>query len=190
MPLKGNGLSLVWSTSLSEADALLSQDDATFSEAVTNAFGDELGKLTLNGHRASFPLRPQFMRRMGKGRVILAGDAAHAIHPLAGMGYNLALADAAILLDLFQGAHAKGLSCDHPSLLSAYHKRRLPEVLALSTMTSQLNRLLSKEQNALAQLVAISMSIIDKTPLKRAFRDVAMGGKLSSAPLLKGKLTR
>ena len=190
MPLKGNGLSLVWSTSASEADELLSQDDDTFSAAVTNAFGDELGKLTLNGDRASFPLRPHFMRRMGKGRVILAGDAAHAIHPLAGMGYNLALADAAILLDLFQGAHAKGLSCDDPSLLSAYHKRRLPEVLALSTMTSQLNRLLSKEQNALAQLVAISMSIIDKTPLKRAFRDVAMGGKLSSAPLLKGKLTR
>ena len=190
MPLKEGGLSLVWSTSLAQAEMLLAQADDAFSDSVTDAFGDELGKLTLTGTRASFPLRPQFMRHMTKGRVMLAGDAAHAIHPLAGMGYNLALADAAILLDLYQEARAKGLSCDHPSIGRAYQKRRLPEVVALSSMTNQLNRLLSRKQNVLSHMIAISMSIIDKTPLKQAFRDIAMGGKLSTAPLLKGHLSR
>ena len=126
MPLAGKQVSLVWSTNEAQAKELMAQDDDTLSDAITKAFGDELGKLTLIGGRGTFPLRPHFNRRLAEGRMILGGDAAHAIHPLAGMGYNLALADAAILLDILQNTKAKGLRADHPSVMSAYQRRRMP----------------------------------------------------------------
>ena len=186
MPLAGQSVSLVWSTDSAQAETLLSADAEEVSQALGEAFGDELGKLTLQNPLSSFPLRPHYNRHLSKGRVILAGDAAHAIHPLAGMGYNLALADAAILLDLLNQARAKGLSPDHPTIKTAYRNRRMPEIIALATLTSQLNKMLSRKQGPLSNIIAMGMSVVDKTPLKRRFQDIAMGGKLSSAPLLKG----
>lgn len=193
MPLEGKQVSLVWSTSEDAANTLMAQDDEALSDAITNAFGDELGRLTIKGGRARFPLRPHFNRRLSKGRLLLAGDAAHAIHPLAGMGYNLALADAAILLAILQDTTDKGLTACHPSVMSAYQRRRMPEILALSTLTSQLNKLLSRPKTPLSSLInmgaALGMVMIDKTPLKKQLSDVAMGGKLASAPLLKGQIS-
>ena len=188
MPLEGQSVSLVWSTDSAQAETLLSADREVISQALGEAFGDELGKLTPQGALSSFPLRPHYNRHLSKGRVILAGDAAHAIHPLAGMGYNLALADAAILLDLLNETKAKGLGPDHPTIKTAYRNRRMPEIIALATLTSQLNKMLSRKAGPLSNIIAMGMSVVDKTPLKRRFQDIAMGGKLSSAPLLKGTL--
>ena len=188
MPLQDKCLSLVWSTSTAQADTLLAYDDVQFSEALQTHFGDELGTISCTEPRGAFALRPQFNRTLSKGRLILAGDAAHAIHPLAGMGYNLALADAAILLDLLQSAHATGLMPDHPSITTAYRNRRMGEIIALSAVTSQLNKLLSRPRGPLSEMMAMGMMMIDKTPLKKRLCDIAMGGKLSSAPLLKGQL--
>lgn len=188
MPLEGQAVSLVWSTNSAQAETLLSADAEVVSQALGKAFGDELGKLTLQNGLSSFPLRPHYNRRLSKGRVILAGDAAHAIHPLAGMGYNLALADAAILLDLLKQTKAKGLGPDHPTIATAYRNRRMPEIIALATLTSQLNKMLSRKAGPLSNIIAMGMSVVDKTPLKRTFQEIAMGGKLSSAPLLKGHL--
>ena len=189
MPLADKSVSLVWSTSTKEAQSYLEMtDNDAIEDAIQNAFGDELGKLRLATPLSSFPLRPHYNRHLFKGRVILAGDAAHAIHPLAGMGYNLALADAAILLDVIQKAKASGLAPDHPSIKTSYRNRRMPEIVALSALTSQLNKLLSKEKGPLPALLAMGMSVVDKTPLKRSFMKVAKGGKLSQAPLLDGRL--
>ena len=189
MPLADKSVSLVWSTSSDAAQAYLeAQDDDAIEAAIQQAFGDELGKLRLATPVSSFPLRPHYNRHLSKGRVILAGDAAHAIHPLAGMGYNLALADAAILLDVIAKAKASGLAPDHPSIKSRYRNRRMPEIVALSALTSQLNALLSKEKGPLPAIMAMGMSVLDKTPLKRRFTAIAKGGTLSKAPLLDGRL--
>lgn len=188
MPLDGKALSLVWSTSITEANKLLDADEPAFNAALTKAFGDELGTLSVTTARHSFPLRPHFNKQLSKGRLILAGDAAHAIHPLAGMGYNLALADIAVLLELLQKQKAKGLSADHPSLMASYQRRRMPETAAMTSLTSQLNRLLSRQKSPLSQVMAVGMSILDKTPLKTQLRKVAMGGVLSSARLFTGRI--
>lgn len=188
MPLADNHVSLVWSTSQSHAEEMAKLDEGKFSAAVTEAFGQELGALTVTERLSVFPLRPHHNRHFTKGRLLLAGDAAHAIHPLAGMGYNLALADAAILLDLLSDAKIMGLGADHPTIMSQYQKKRMIEVRAISQATSQLNRLLSTRQNLIGQLITIGMAIIDKTAIKQKFRDVAMGGTLSKAQLFKGQL--
>ena len=189
MPMTGKMVSLVWSTSHEMADKLLAADAQTCSDAITEAFGHELGRLVPQGALSSFPLHPQFNAKLYKGRVILAGDAAHAIHPLAGMGYNLALADAAILLDILQHAKSQGLMPSHASIMTSYQARRKAEIFAISHFTSELNKLISRPKGPLSQMMAFGMAVLDKSPLKSTFRKIAMGGTLSSAPLFKGKLS-
>ena len=188
MPLSGNALSLVWSVHSDKANQLLALDDDDFSGAVTSAFGTTLGKLELDGRCRHFPLKPHYIPHLTTGHITLAGDAAHAIHPLAGMGYNLALADAAILLDELQIAKKRGLTVDHLSIKRGYQRRRAAEILAMTTATSGLNALLSRPKGPLGDIMATAMAVLDKTALKKRFRDLAMGGTLSDAPLLRGQI--
>ena len=186
MPLPEKEVSMVWSTSDTQAEQVknLSHEDASL--AITNAFGLELGALRLQQNITSFALHPQRNRHLSKGRVLLAGDAAHAIHPLAGMGYNLALSDAAVLLDILHDLQKTGLPCDHISLSMRYARQRQVEIKSLTFVTSALNKILSRPSGPLSQFMAMGMSVMDKLPVKTALRDVAMGGTLSTASLLKG----
>ena len=186
MPLPDKDISMVWSTSDKQAEIVknLSHQDASL--AITKAFGLELGALRLHHNITSFALKPQRNRRLSKGRVLLAGDAAHAIHPLAGMGYNLALSDAAVLLDILHDLQKTGLPCDHISLAQRYARQRQVEIKSLTFVTSALNKILSRPSGPLSQIMAMGMSVMDKLPVKTALRDVAMGGTLSTASLLKG----
>ena len=189
MPLDGKMASMVWSTSEAEADRLINLDDDDFAQEVTSAFGLEFGNLRPAGDRHSFALRPYFNRHLSKGRLMLAGDAAHAIHPLAGMGYNLALADAAILLDELKIAKKRGLLPDHISIKNNYAKRRQPEIIAMSAATSYLNKALSRSPNSMiSRMMATGMILFDKTALKHMISQIAKGGKLAKAPLLKGEI--
>ena len=189
MPLEGKSASLVWSCSIAQAEWLLELDDDEFSAEVTAAFGLEFGNLRVAGTRHSFALTPYYNRHLTKGRLVLAGDAAHAIHPLAGMGYNLALSDAAILLDEIKSAKKRGLKPSHISITNGYARRRQPEIIAMSAATSSLNKALSRSQDsALSRFLATGMILFDKTALKHLFSYIAKGGKLAPAPLFKGEI--
>src|SRR5688572_15165518 len=88
-----NVSSIVWTLPDPEAQRLLDVDDETFLRELENAFAATLGKLTRVSRRAAFPLRLQLAQSLAKGRVAVIGDAAHAVHPLAGQGVNLGLRD-------------------------------------------------------------------------------------------------
>jgi 2-octaprenyl-6-methoxyphenol hydroxylase len=114
-----------------------------FATALLAAFGETLGGLQLDGPRLGWPLKPTISRKMTGPHLVLAGDASHAIHPLAGQGYNLALGDAAVLADCLARASARGLGAGHRSVETDYLAGRKFEVTAMTAMTSGLNQLMS-----------------------------------------------
>ena len=184
----GHAMSLVWTLPNAEAARMIEADAPAFEAACLDAFGTRLGYLRLAGARLAWPLRPSWRRRISAPGLVLAGDAAHAIHPLAGQGYNLALSDAAVLADLLHATLRRGLTAGHPSLRNAYETERLQERLAMTGATSGLNRLFSGTPPALRRAAGIGFSVLDRLPAKSLLSDIAEGGALADAALLKGRL--
>ena len=184
----GHVMSLVWTLPNAEAARLVEVGETAFEAACLDAFGPRLGYLRLAGERLAWPLRPSWRKRISAHGLVLAGDAAHAIHPLAGQGYNLALSDAAVLADLLHATLRRGLTADHPSLRNAYESARLQERLAMTGATSGLNRLFSAAPPTLRRAAGIGFSILDRLPVKSLFSDIAGGGALAETALLEGRL--
>ena len=180
--------SVVWTVSDSRAAEIADLDEAAFNQELQASFGSNLGDLSVCSERLVWPLRPVFVPKCTTEGFALAGDAAHALHPLAGMGYNLALGDAAILLDCLQNARARGLPAGHISITNAYQRRRAAEVLALTGVTQTLDRMLSRKAGLLTTLGAAGMAVLGKTAFRQQISKIAMGGSLSKAPLFSGKL--
>ena len=187
MPHGERRVSLVWSLPKDEASRILAVDDDEFANLVLIAFGDTLGGFKLDGPRLSWPLKPTITPKMTSHNLVLAGDASHAIHPLAGQGYNLALGDAAVLADCLAHANQRGLNAGHRSIRSEYSTRRRLEVTAMTVMTSGLNQLMSF-QPTMAKIAGVGMGLVNHSPLKLLFQRSAMGGQLTRANLLQGRL--
>ncbi|MBX3727390.1 MAG: FAD-dependent monooxygenase [Xanthomonadales bacterium] len=124
LPLPGDRVSIVWTLPTAEADRLAGLPDSEFDQALTEASGGILGRLALAGPRAGFPLRRQLARRYREGRMVLLADAAHAVHPLAGQGLNLGLADVAVLAPLLAAAVRRGLDPGSAAVLARYERAR------------------------------------------------------------------
>lgn len=105
----GHVSSIVWTLPDAEAQRLLDVDDATFLRELDNAFAGTLGVSRRVSRRAAFPLRLQLAQSLASGRVAVIGDAAHAVHPLAGQGVNLGLRDVATLRRTLAAARSRGL---------------------------------------------------------------------------------
>ena len=188
MPSGDHLASLVWTLPKQSADTLLSADDDVFDQACNAAFGSYLGVMHVVGQRFGWPLQPTWMPKLGTDHLLFAGDAGHHIHPLAGQGYNLALADAAILADCIAKAHRRGLTAGHASVRQAYQRGRQVEVAAMTAVTNGLNAMMSYGPNPLAKLAGLGMSLINASPAKNLFQSIARGGVLARANLLDGRL--
>jgi ubiquinone biosynthesis UbiH/UbiF/VisC/COQ6 family hydroxylase len=187
MPMSGQHLSLVWTLPDDTAQTLLAADEQAFEAACLDAFGQSLGYLHLAGQRLAWPLRPSLRRRIAAASVVLAGDAAHALHPIAGQGYNLALADAAVLADCLALARTRGLSSGHPSIWQSYEAARRTERLAMSAATSGINQLFARSPAFVRRMAGAGFAVLDKTPVKSVFSRIAEGGELADAALLRGQ---
>lgn len=131
LPFADGDSSIVWSLPDAEATRVMALDAAAFAEAVTQASGGRLGRLTPTSPRAAFPLRRQLARRYVAGRVLLAGDAAHVVHPLAGQGVNLGLRDVTALAGTLGVAVQRGLDLASPQRLERWARvRRSDNALA------------------------------------------------------------
>jgi ubiquinone biosynthesis UbiH/UbiF/VisC/COQ6 family hydroxylase len=178
LPLPGELISIVWSTSTAHAQELLALAPAEFCERVAAAGNYQLGGLALATPPAAFPLRLMRAPRTVAPRLALIGDAAHTIHPLSGHGINLGFQDARSLAAVLAACPAH-IDCGSIQWLRRHERARREEVVALQTVTHGLQRLFcaSQAQNApLAALRNLGMNLFDRLPvIKDLLARYAMG---------------
>ncbi|NND45856.1 MAG: UbiH/UbiF family hydroxylase, partial [Xanthomonadales bacterium] len=127
LPLSDGQSSIVWTRPAREAKRLLALESTAFCRELGEACGEWLGEVQHCGERASFPLSMRVAERDIGPRAVLLGDAAHVVHPLAGQGVNLGLADAAALVEIVIGQRKRGADIGAWNLLQRYARWRRSE---------------------------------------------------------------
>lgn len=177
LPLADGRSSIVWTNSESAADRLLAADETEFLEALQTASAGVLGRLGPCSERFSFSLRLTHAVRYTGPRVALIGDAAHAVHPLAGQGMNLGLRDAAVLVDtLFTALKAGEYPADE-FVLRRYERAQKAHNLSMQLAFDGLNELFSHHFPEWAAPVRrVGMAVIERIrPAKRLLMRRALG---------------
>ena len=171
-----NWCSVVWSTSHEAAQQLLTLSDNAFATALGNAFEHRLGDILEVRGRSGFALRQRHATSYHHEHVVLIGDAAHTIHPLAGQGINLGLMDVQVLAEELLVAQQRGLSPCHHSVLARYQRRRRGANLAMTATMELFHRLFARQELPLRWLRNMGMRSVDRLPvLKRELMRQAMG---------------
>ncbi|MDQ7004244.1 MAG: FAD-dependent oxidoreductase [Ghiorsea sp.] len=138
LPLANGYFSLVWSVAPKMGVELLGLSDEGFMQTLQRELGQELsqhiGAFVSIGKRASFPLELRIAKSFVQDRILLAGNAAHTIHPIAGQGMNLGLRDVAVLCDVLQQDWAKQ-DLLKPLIGQTYAERRRLDTIAVSGFT-------------------------------------------------------
>jgi len=188
LPMSDGSSSIVWSTSPEHADELLALDDDAFLDALQATFGDRLGRMISCGPRAAFPLRMQHAKQYTQARLALLGDAAHTIHPLAGQGVNLGLADAATLAEVIADARAAGSDIGALKTLRRYERWRKGDNLAMMSTMDAFKRLFGSRMPMLKWLRNTGLSLTNRTtPVKNMIMRQAMGLEGDLSRLARGK---
>ena len=166
-PVPERSYALVWSLPTAQAESMLSLDDAGFAQAVAHATEGAAGELQLASARQSWPLmQARASAWSGPGWVLL-GDAAHVVHPLAGQGLNLGLADVAALARVI-AERETWRSLGDAKLLRRYERERLAPTWAMDQVTDGLLQLFSRADPAARELRNRGLSLLNRlTPLKR-----------------------
>ncbi|MCX7892105.1 MAG: UbiH/UbiF family hydroxylase [Burkholderiales bacterium] len=142
LPLPGNRISIVWSAPQALADELVALAPAALAERVAAAGHGRLGRLEPITPAAAFPLAVMEVERLAVDGLALAGDAAHAVHPLAGQGVNLGFGDARVLAALVRGREIFRAPGD-ATVMRRYERARREDILAMRLVTHGLQRLFS-----------------------------------------------
>ncbi|MEO0348271.1 MAG: FAD-dependent monooxygenase [Pseudomonadota bacterium] len=177
LPLKNpKHSSIVWATTLARAQYLLGTDKKEFLGHLSREFCDHFGKLKLISDIGSYPLSLNYTKQSFTGRAVLVGDAFHAIHPIAGQGYNLALHDIKTLTHLINERQQVGLDYSNYSTLNSYHLQRRFDVGLMIKTTDILDQITTSKLPLMAPLRKLGLATINKLPqLKRPLIKYAMG---------------
>ncbi len=174
LPLTGNRSSIVWSEREPFARSLHEMDPFMAALEIERVFGPSLGHLTLEGPLQIYPLKAILSRDYAAGRLVLAGDAAHVIHPLAGQGLNLGLRDAAALAEVLGDAHRLGE--DLAAAPARYARWRRADAAQMALVTDVLNTMFSTKSVLLRAVRSIGTGLVDRRQrLKAMFINEAAG---------------
>lgn len=165
LPCADGGSSIVWSQPTAAAQAALAMDDDAFGAALTRAFDARLGRVVPTSRRAAFPLRMQLAHTYVAGRVLLLGDAAHAVHPLAGQGVNLGLRDVAGLRASIAAAQARKQDWSTPQRLSRWARTRRSEDTLAAHAFDGINRMFTSPSPAATLLRGPMLGAANRIPL-------------------------
>lgn len=171
LPLANGQSSIVWSCDDDQVGQLIDATDDVFCDALAEAFEFKLGRVNCCSARMSFPLGWHHCEHWLKGRVLLVGDAAHSVHPLAGQGVNLGFSDVETLVQLL-GERAEKIP---QKQLRRYERQRKSETWVASTGFGALKWLYGLDQKWIATARNLGMRVVDETPwFKRAIMEKAL----------------
>ncbi|MCB4435049.1 FAD-dependent monooxygenase [Alteromonas sp. McT4-15] len=168
--------SIVWSQSPDAASSLLALSDDGFCHALNAASNTVLGTVSLETQRAAFPLTMRYARDWAKDGVVLVGDAAHTIHPLAGQGANLGMQDALALAELLISLAAEGKDIGLHKHLRPYERSRKTEAMKMIAAMDGFKFLFDGDDPLKKLIRGVGLSVTNKLDtVKNAFVSHAMG---------------
>lgn len=176
LPLPGNRSSIVWTERHEAAAAISALDDDGYLAVLRPRFGDFLGEIRLAGARFTYPLTLSVAERFAGDRLALVGDAAHAVHPIAGQGLNAGLKDVAALAEVVVEARRRGEDIGRADVLQRYERWRRFDVMTLAFATDAFNRLFSNDNSILRLGRDLGLGLVGRLPgLRRGFIREAAG---------------
>jgi 2-octaprenyl-6-methoxyphenol hydroxylase len=168
--------SIVWTEDPRLVKMLLGLNDENFGAEIERRFGLSLGRVRPMGPRFAYPLKLLVAERYLGNRLVLVGDAAHGIHPIAGQGFNLGVRDVAALAEVLVDAQRLGQDLGSPVVLERYARWRRFDNLLLAGVTDGLTRLFSNDLAPVRLLRGIGFALFNKLPpVKRIAMRHAMG---------------
>jgi len=178
--------SIVWSVDNELAEKYIGLSDADFCHALQRAFEGRLGAIDWVSKRFAFPLRQSHALHYAKPGVVLIGDAAHTLHPLAGQGVNLGIMDAAVLAEEILRGHSRGLESGDFSILRRYQRRRKSDNLTMMAAVEGFKRLFGSSDPTVRWLRSAGLAVADSiAPIKSRLARRAMGIDGDNAKLAK-----
>ncbi len=188
LPLPGNRASLVWSERTEQAQRLLALDDESFAAELRLRFGSHLGAVRIISGRHGYPLAMYIATNFVAPRLALVGDAAHVLHPLAGLGFNLGLRDVAALAECVHDAAGLGLDIGNIAVLDRYTQWRRFDTVATGAMMDGMNRLFANTNPVMTLLRRAGLIAVNRLDsLKSMFVGEASGISGDLPKLLRGE---
>ncbi len=168
--------SIVWSVPPAKANILMADSEEEFINKINKVFANKLGDITIKSPRHQFPLHMRHTQQYAGNRWILMGDAAHTIHPLAGLGLNVGLADLSTwILELKKNK----LAFTSKKTLQSYQRQRKHALWQIIALMQALHVLFTQKITVVSKLTSLGLNIINNlTPLKRLIIQQASGSKL------------
>ncbi len=187
LPLHGNRSSLVWTENHAEAQRISQLEDADFLNVLSQRFGAHRGELSLASPRHVYPLSLMIAEAMVAPRLALIGDAAHVIHPLAGLGLNLGFKDVAALAECVMDAVNLGQDIGGDAVLGRYASWRRFDTVFTAYMLDVLNRLFANDVSGLKFVRDLGLKVVGASkPMKNLFMKEAAGQTGDLPRLMRG----
>jgi 2-octaprenyl-6-methoxyphenol hydroxylase len=183
----GHRSAIVWSVPNDDAAGWLSLNDEDFAAEAEVAMGGFLGKIELLSPRSSFPLGFHHAAQITGRRLALVGDAAHAIHPIAGQGLNLGFRDVAALAEVLVEGARLGLDLGDRQLLDRYQRWRSLDALSVAFATDSLTRIYGIPGSTASAIRRFGMGLVGRiSPLRNRLMSEARGASGDLPLLLRG----
>ncbi len=178
---------IVWSVPDEDATGWLSLTDEDFAAEAQAAMGGFLGKIEMLAARSSYPLGFHHAAQMTAKRLALVGDAAHAIHPIAGQGLNLGFRDVAALAQVLVEGARLGLDLGDKQLLDRYQRWRSLDALSVAFATDTLTKIYGLPGRTASSVRRFGMGLIERiSPIKSRLMSEARGTSGDLPLLLRG----